>query len=98
MTATLTPVRGSGMSFGKTLAGLREAAGLTQVELAQKAGVPIDTLRRWEQDRNLPRINDALKLANALEISLDELILAEDMQAPPAEGEPKRPRKGKGGK
>jgi transcriptional regulator with XRE-family HTH domain len=87
------------MSFGKTLAGLREAAGLTQVELAQKAGVPIDTLRRWEQDRNLPRVNDALKLAKALEISLDELILAKDMQEEPADqGDPERPMKRKGKK
>ncbi len=82
------------MSFGATLAKLREAAELTQVELAQRAGVPIDTLRRWEQDRNLPRINDAFRLARALEISLDDLIVAEDMEEEP----PPKTRQARAGK
>ena len=54
------------MSFAETLARLRDAAGLTQVEPAQKAGVPIDSLRRWEQERHLPRVDDAYRLAKAL--------------------------------
>jgi transcriptional regulator with XRE-family HTH domain len=87
------------MSFGETLAGLREAAGLTQVKLAIKAGVSVDNLRRWEQDRHLPRVDDAFRLAQALGIGVEQLILAVDMESAaepsyeqPSE-KPKRARK-----
>lgn len=85
------------MSFGETLARLRDAAGLTQAQLAQRAGISIDTLRGWEHKRHLPRIDDAYRLAKALGISLDKLILAADMEVQ-AKGapEPKKARKGKG--
>jgi transcriptional regulator with XRE-family HTH domain len=89
------------MAFGQTLARLREAAGLTQMQLAQKAEVSVDTLRHWEQGRHLPRIDDALALADALGVGLEELVLASDMKearskpAPPA-GPKKRPRPRKG--
>ena len=90
------------MSFGETLARLREAAGLTQVQLAAKAGVSIDTLRGWEHKKHLPRVDDALRLARALGVSLDKLILAQDVEpgAPPAgqARSPKRPRRGRGTK
>jgi len=90
------------MSFGKTLARLRRAAGLTQAQLAVKANLNIDTLRAWEQARSLPRVDDAFRLAGVLQARLDELILAEDVepQAPPAEPgpRPKKPRRGKGKK
>jgi transcriptional regulator with XRE-family HTH domain len=96
------------MSFGKTLAALREAAGLTQVQVAQRAGVGIDTYRRWEQERHLPKIDDAYRLAKALGVPIEELILPEDMESvlaseeeeqpePPPEAKP-RGRKKKEGK
>jgi transcriptional regulator with XRE-family HTH domain len=90
------------MSFGETLARLREAVGMTQAQLAQRAGVSIDTLRGWEHKRHLPRIDDAFRLARALGVSLDKLILAADVEpeAPPAGqgGTPRKPRKGRGAK
>lgn len=90
------------MSFAETLARLRDAANLTQVELAQKANVPIDTLRRWEQGRHLPRIDDAYRLAKALGVGIEKVIIGRDMEeAPPPSRrahEPKKPRKGKGAK
>jgi transcriptional regulator with XRE-family HTH domain len=92
MIATPILTRGARMSFGETLAGLRERAGLTQVQLAAQAGVSIDSLRRWEQDRNLPRVDDAYRLAAALGVSLDRLIIAKDMM--PAEQQPKKGKPG----
>lgn len=90
------------MAFKDTLAALRNRAGMSQVDLALKAGIRIDTLRRWEQGRNLPRIDDAYKLAQALGVDMDELILGKDMEAA-AGGEPgqepkpkaKGPKRGK---
>jgi transcriptional regulator with XRE-family HTH domain len=85
------------VSFGKTLRGVREAAGLSQTQLAARASVSIDSLRNWEQDRVLPKIDAVTKLARALDVSLDRFAVepAEDLgaveEAPPA-------RRGKGRK
>jgi transcriptional regulator with XRE-family HTH domain len=83
------------MSFGRTLARLREAAGLTQTQLAQKAGVAIDSFRRWEQDRHLPRVDLAYRLAEALGVGIEELVIGEDMKDVPPEEKPKRGKRQK---
>lgn len=81
------------MSFGETLKNLREAAGLTQAQLATKAAVPLDTLRRWEQEKHLPQVDSALRLAKAMGIGVGDLVLAKDFEPE----QPKKPRgRGKG--
>lgn len=85
------------MSFGKTLAALREAAGMTQDQLAKQAGLKLDTLRGWEQERSLPRVDDAYRLAKALGVGVDELIRSEDMDPPPPDPGQGGKRKKKGG-
>jgi transcriptional regulator with XRE-family HTH domain len=52
---------------------LRKAAGLSQSQLARAAGVPVATLQGWERARRMPRLEAAIKLADALGITLDEL-------------------------
>jgi transcriptional regulator with XRE-family HTH domain len=42
-------------------------------ELAEASGVPIGTLRGWEYGRRTPLIDAALRVAEALGVSLDEL-------------------------
>jgi transcriptional regulator with XRE-family HTH domain len=92
MNQTITRTKGEArMSFGETLARLRKEAGLSQTGLALKAGIAIDTLRRWEQNRNLPQIDDAYRLAKAIGIDVGELILGEDME--PTEEPTKEPKK-----
>jgi transcriptional regulator with XRE-family HTH domain len=85
----------SEMSFGETLGKLRDAAGLTQPELATKAGVPLDSLRRWEHNRNLPRIDVAYKLAQALGVGVERLIIKRDMREAAAQAKGRRTRKPK---
>jgi putative transcriptional regulator len=34
---------------------LRQRARLTQIEFAAKLGVPVDTIRNWEQGKRMPR-------------------------------------------
>ncbi|HRO00998.1 MAG TPA: helix-turn-helix domain-containing protein [Nitrobacter sp.] len=34
---------------------LRRRARLTQVEFAQRLGVPVETIRNWEQGKRIPR-------------------------------------------
>ena len=81
------------MGFGKLLQDLRREAGLSQTELASRSGLSIDTLRNWEQDRSLPRLDAATKLAQALGVSLDRLAYTgEEPETKPT------PRKGRGRK
>jgi transcriptional regulator with XRE-family HTH domain len=60
-------------ALGEHLKRLREAAGLSQPQLAQAAGVPVGTLRQWEQGRRLPSLEGFIALAAGLGVSLDEL-------------------------
>jgi transcriptional regulator with XRE-family HTH domain len=53
-------------SFGERLQRLRNEAGLTQLQLAERAGVPLTSLRNWEHDRREPLASVLFKLAKAL--------------------------------
>jgi len=64
-------------TFGDRLAGAREAAGLTQSDLALKLGVKLGTLRRWEDDLAEPRANRLQMLSGILNVSLRWLLTAE---------------------
>jgi transcriptional regulator with XRE-family HTH domain len=41
--------------------------------LARLAGVPLSTLRDWEHGRRYMRLESAMRLADALGLTLDEL-------------------------
>ena len=62
------------MSLGKNIQRLREALGISQSVLAQRANVKIDSLRNWEQDRRSPLLDTAGRVARTLGVSLDELL------------------------
>jgi transcriptional regulator with XRE-family HTH domain len=59
--------------MGKRFKQLREAAGLSQSQLARAADVPVGSLRQWEQGRRTPLLDAAGRIAEALGVSLDEL-------------------------
>ena len=50
--------------MGERLKRLRKAAGLSQSQLARAAGVPVTTLRCWEQATRLPSLNGFIALAD----------------------------------
>ena len=58
-------------TFGEKLRELRTAAGLTQAGLASASGVPIGTIRDYEQGKRDPLLSTAQKLAHALGKGLD---------------------------
>lgn len=74
-------------TFGDRVAGAREAAGLTQAELARKLGVRKDTVLAWEEDRSEPRANKLSMMAGVLNVSIVWLLTGEGegMSAPPAD-------------
>ncbi|PRX37794.1 Helix-turn-helix [Meinhardsimonia xiamenensis] len=64
-------------TFGDRLAAAREAAGLTQAELARRLGVKLKTLQRWENDLAEPRANKLQMLAGLLNVSIIWLLTGE---------------------
>lgn len=74
--------RPKGETMGQRLQRLRNIAGLSQAELARLAGIPVTTLRNWEQDRRQPRLDQAVKLARALNVSVDIIAGAVSEAAP----------------
>lgn len=80
-------------TFGDRLAGAREAAGLTQEQLAQRLGVRLTTLQAWEDDLAEPRGNRLQMLAGMLNVSLAWLLTAagDGLTAPPAPHRPLPP-------
>ena len=62
---------------GTTIRQLREARNLTQAELAEKIGVSSKTISKWETAKGLPDISLLQPLAQALGISVIELMNGE---------------------
>lgn len=60
-----------------TIKHLRKKQGLTQAELAEKIGVSSKTISKWETAKGLPDISLLQPLAQALNISLIELMNGE---------------------
>ena len=59
---------------GTTIKALRESRKLTQAELAERIGVSSKTVSKWETAKGLPDISLLQPLAQALGISLIELM------------------------
>ena len=59
---------------GTAIRQLREARGMTQAELAQQIGVSSKTVSKWETAKGLPDITLLQPLAQALGISVIELM------------------------
>ena len=59
---------------GKIMRRARKKQGLTQAELAEKAGVSTMTIRRYESGDRKPRLEEALKISRALGLALKDLF------------------------
>lgn len=61
-------------ALGQRLVELRQAAGLTQMGLADKLGVHHSNIAFWELSGTPPRGEVLPKMAHALGVSVDELL------------------------
>lgn len=59
---------------GTTIRNLRESRNMTQAELGERIGVSSKTISKWETGKGLPDISLLSPLAQALGISLIELM------------------------
>ena len=62
---------------GNLISKLREEKGFSQSELGSKLGVTNKAVSRWENGRGYPDTSILLKLAEVLEITVDELLKGE---------------------
>jgi transcriptional regulator with XRE-family HTH domain len=85
------------MPVGDRLRKLRTDAGLTQQELAMRAGLSVSVVAQTEQGVNDdPRLSTLRALARALGVTINDLTGDEDEPAPPETEEPEqRPRRGR---
>ena len=63
-------------SIGETIATLRKEKGMTQSQLAEKMNVTDKAVSKWERDLSCPDINTISKLADILDVSVEELLKA----------------------
>lgn len=66
--------------FGENLKRVREKKGITQQTLADYLYVTRQAVSRWEGGSRYPDIMTAKKMAQFLEVSLDELLSDDDMK------------------
>ncbi len=57
-----------------TVADIRRDRGLTQLQLAVRAGITPTALARIESGKVDPKLSNAKKLADALGVKVDDLI------------------------
>ncbi|MBS6340600.1 MAG: helix-turn-helix transcriptional regulator [Eubacterium limosum] len=68
------------MTLGEKIRLLRNRNFLTQAKLAEKAGISLNSIQKYESGKNTPKIENLSKIATALKIDLDTLIEDTDYQ------------------
>jgi transcriptional regulator with XRE-family HTH domain len=70
------------MNFADRLTAARKQQGLTQQQLADRVGVHVTQLRRYEAGTNQPTLDVLRALAIALSVSTDALVFDTDERGP----------------
>ena len=60
--------------FGQRVRSLRAERGLTQEQLAERAGISVDFLSLVERGKSSPSFENLEEIADALEVSVAELF------------------------
>lgn len=62
------------MNIGERIKQIREEKGLTQEEVAQRAGVTAASLSRWENNEREPTFQNVEKVAQALGVTMAVMV------------------------
>ena len=68
------------MEFGERLRKAREDKGLSQQDLATRAGIQASAVSHFELGRRLPSFDNIRRLADALNVTSDFLLGREDVR------------------
>jgi len=64
-------------SIGDIISSLRKEKGMTQADLAEKMNVTDKAVSKWERNLSCPDVNSIPKLAEILDVSVEELLNAQ---------------------
>ncbi len=67
-------------NFGVNLKRFRTEKGFSQEAFAAEIGVHVTNLSKYERNKSIPSLEIAEKMANVLDISLDQLVYGEHNQ------------------
>ena len=67
-------------NYGEIIRIARKHAGLTQKELAEKAGVAKITIQQYEAGKRQPRLEQLEMLADAMKMDIGELLSTQSKQ------------------
>lgn len=70
-------------NFAERLRLLRTARAIKQNRLAELLGIPARSYNRWERGTYVPHVDMLVKLADLLQVSLDELVGRADVSTEP---------------
>jgi transcriptional regulator with XRE-family HTH domain len=62
------------IKFAQIIKKIRASKKISQTELSKKTGFPQTTISDWENDKYLPDIMEAQKLAAVLGVTLSDLL------------------------
>lgn len=68
------------LHFGNILAEKRREQGYSQVSLAEAVGLPVKTIRNYEEGNSVPRLDALTKIATLFDIMPQRLIPVEDIE------------------
>lgn len=74
--------------ISRNIFSLRTRKGLTQEELARRAGVSRQTVVKWESGNAIPDLDNARRLSALFDVSIDDLVFHDEER----EGFPVPPR------
>lgn len=62
------------MKFNERLRAIRKEKGLTQAELADKAGIAVNSVRLYEAGARLPKLDTIARMAVAMGLTANDLM------------------------
>ena len=62
------------MTTGQCIKAARKKANMTQAELANKLGIPYQSISQWERDLRNPKYDTLKKIAEALDVFWLDLV------------------------
>ena len=60
-------------NLAENIRNARKSIGLTQEQLAEKRGITLGTISKWEREASEPEISYLMELADILRTSMDAL-------------------------
>ena len=62
------------LTMGQAMRKCREERGYSRQRLSNKSNVAFHSIVTWEKDRCIPNVLSIIDLADALNVSIDELV------------------------